>query len=297
MVCTLWYELKNPLLTSLQAVMKPTRCTGNYILRSLFGLSALLASDKQGKGYAAASFSRSLCRLSLIFLLATAPFGAQAQELPYQDPLNKPALWAQIIQKPLFQPLWEEYRGKKWTQLSPQERVEVKMWQQTAMLLFVQKRNPNNGQNNAAMAQNNQKNQTTTNGSNTNSSTKNNTQSQVKNQTKSPYALRPEHVELLKREEIRTYVREMEEFVMLEPMEVEDLKENLFENFFLIEDYFFEEFKRYGASYVTYKKTHPKGDYSEDQWIEEKENELLNLKKSYIEKEKFGFLEAQLQKQ
>jgi hypothetical protein len=277
--------------------MKFAHSPDKTILRFLPRLSALLVCEKRGLLCANRLLKPLFYNFSLLLLFICLFFAAplQAQTpLPYQDPLNKPALWAQMIQKPLFQPLWEEYRGKKWTQLSPQERVEVKMWQQTAMLLFLEKRNPNrnqdNAQNSGVLAQNNQNSQTS-------GQQKDNATAQSKTQEQSPYALRPEHKELLKREEIRTYVREMEEFVLLEPMEVEDLKENLFENFSLIEDYFSEEFKRYGATYITYKKAHPKGDYSEDQWIEEKEKELLNLKKTYIEKEKFSFLEAQLQKQ
>jgi hypothetical protein len=217
------------------------------------------------------------------FLLLALPLLGQNTKslpLPYEDPLNKPQVWEKIIKQPFNRMAWQEYVGQSWVNLTPQKRVEVKLWQQTAMLLFLKNRNQSQQQ---VAQKDNQTNPTQTTAQNT-------------AQAANPYALTAQHQELLKKPEIRAYVKQMEDFVLQEPMEADELKENLFENFFLIEDYFADEFKRYGEKYKYYQEAHPKGDYSEDQWIEEQEKKLLSIKKSYIEKQRYTFLEAQLKK-
>ena len=60
---------------------------------------------------------------------------------------------------------------------------------------------------------------------------------------------------------------------------LQKLMSNISKNFMLIEDYFDEEFDRYGASYEFYEDKYPKGEYNKVQWIEEHEKKLITLSK------------------
>lgn len=56
------------------------------------------------------------------------------------------------------------------------------------------------------------------------------------------------------------------------------LTDNISKNFFLIEDFFSAEFKKYGVEYVAYSVKNPGGTYGKVQWVEEHEKKLKELR-------------------
>ena len=62
--------------------------------------------------------------------------------------------------------------------------------------------------------------------------------------------------------------------------EYEELVQNIFKNFPIIEQYFDEQFKEQGETYKPYSVAHPDGQYSKVKWVEEHELKLLMLKEN-----------------
>jgi hypothetical protein len=105
-----------------------------------------------------------------------------------------------------------------------------------------------------------------------------------------------EYKDLLKQPAVVAFIRDIEEVMLAEAAEMEELKANLFENFFIIEDYYDEAFAEFGEKYLFYNKKYPKGGYSEAQWISEQDKKLKELKKAKVEELKLMFLESQKKK-
>ncbi|MEN7547486.1 hypothetical protein AAG747_06185 [Rapidithrix thailandica] len=102
---------------------------------------------------------------------------------------------------------------------------------------------------------------------------------------------RDEEKEARVREELEkaNYIKQLEKIMLEEPVNLIELKANINANFILIEDAYEEEFVDLGVEYKTYQEAHPKGDYSQARWVEEKSQQLQLLKKKEFEK-----LKAQL---
>jgi len=58
----------------------------------------------------------------------------------------------------------------------------------------------------------------------------------------------------------------------------QSLLNNIAQNFVMIEDYFTEEFAKYGSVYHTYQEKYPTGNYDKFRWIQEQEKKLKELK-------------------
>ncbi len=236
-------------------------------------------------------------------------------KLPY-DPHNNPAIWAQLQANPLDSLLWQKYVHKQWTEMPLKYRLQVKLWIQEMWL------NKLNEKNEPILAT------TTTNKNekvdNKKTDTINETTSQVtKNDkivvTKKDDTPKDEKIttvvttkeeavvastkslskaqkinELLEKPEVKNFMKDLEESFLAESTEMEELKENLYENFFILEAVLADEFEVLGAEYIFYKKQYPKGNYSESRWMMEKEQELRKLKSQKLEEIKQAFLERQI---
>ena len=239
-------------------------------------------------------------------------------KLPY-DPHNNPVIWAQLQENPLDSLLWQKYVHKQWTEMPLKERLQVKLWIQEMWL------NKLNGKNEPIVAttttNKNEKNEKV---DNKKTDTINETTSQVtkndktvvikkddtpKDEKITTVVTKKEEVvvastkslsksqkinELLEKPEVKNFMKDLEESFLAESTEMEELKENLYENFFILEAVLADEFEVLGADYIFYKQKYPKGNYSESRWMMEKEQELKKLKTQKLEEMKQAFLERQI---
>ncbi|MCS7005892.1 MAG: hypothetical protein NZM38_11280 [Cytophagales bacterium] len=61
----------------------------------------------------------------------------------------------------------------------------------------------------------------------------------------------------------------------------QSLVNNIAQNFVMIEDYFNEEFKKYGGIYHYYQEKYPNGNYDKHRWVQEHEKKLRELKEKH----------------
>jgi hypothetical protein len=59
----------------------------------------------------------------------------------------------------------------------------------------------------------------------------------------------------------------------------QELLQNVFKNFSIIEQYFADQFKLHGQQYTWYQQVHPDEKYSKTKWVEEQEQKLTILRK------------------
>jgi hypothetical protein len=75
---------------------------------------------------------------------------------------------------------------------------------------------------------------------------------------------------------------QLEEMIMEERPDIATLKQNVFENFVILEDVLNEAFAELGAKYRYYAEVHADGKYSELRWIEEQEVRLKQAKQAKV---------------
>ncbi|WP_338814251.1 hypothetical protein V9L05_02460 [Bernardetia sp. Wsw4-3y2] len=227
-------------------------------------------------------------------------------KLPY-DPHDNPVIWAQLQKTPLDSLLWQKYVHKQWTDMPLKQRLQVKLWIQEMWL------NKLNGNTNELIASTTQTKPEKSKKEKTEiKKTDNTTATQVTKVEKTIAEEKDESIskeittstkslsksqkinELLAKPEVKSFIKDLEESFLAESTEMEELKENLYENFFILEAVLADEFEVLGADYVFYKQKYPKGNYSESRWMMEKEQELKELKTQKLEEVKQAFLERQI---
>lgn len=214
---------------------------------------------------------------------------------PPYDFNSNPVIWAQLQQTPLDSLLWQKYTHKKWTEMPLNERLQIKLWIQEILL------NKLNGNTNELIASTTtkaeKKNDKNTiiakNGEMSTIITPKEEAEEIVTSTKSLNKSQKLN-ELLAKPEVKSFMKDLEESFLAESMEMEELKENLYENFFILEAVFADEFEVLGSNYIFYKQKYPKGNYSESRWMMEKEQELKKLKTQKLEEMKQTFLERQM---
>lgn len=206
------------------------------------------------------SFRTLLTSLALLISLNSYAQNTNAElTAPYtlvEDPMKKPAIWEKLKKNPHNLLVWESYIGKPWLSITNYERVEVKLMRQALWVRLIN----------------------------------NKIASTTVKQNEPP---KEDFTEVMRRPTVRTFIAELEELMLTESQEMEELKENPYENFFLIEEYYTDAFKEYGSSYVPYSQKYPQGGFSEARWIEEQDKTLKNLKKQKLEALKLTFLRTQ----
>lgn len=222
------------------------------------------------------------------------------------DPHNNAAIWTQLQQTPLDSLLWQKYVNKQWTEMPLKERLQVKLWIQEMWL------NKINGTSDNLMASRitDKKTDKSKNEKKVSSAkvekivvvkkeesisvmTAKEEVKEVVTSTKS-LSKSQQMNELLEKPEVKSFMKDLEDSFLAESTEMEELKENLYENFFILEAVLADEFEVLGVEYVFYKRKYPKGNYSESRWMMEKEDELKKLKTQKLEEIKQAFLERQI---
>lgn len=183
-----------------------------------------------------------------VFSLCLAVNAASAQELNKEDPLNKPALWKKLSETPTNNQLWAEYFGKNFTDMSMQEKAQVNILRQKLLLSRLSDPEANET--------------STPNLASANTSTA----STVKFD-------KPSHAEFANAEAL----------IMQEQAEVVSLKENINENFTILEDMYQDLFADYGLKFVPYSQAHPDGKTPKINWVEDQEKQIKAAKMKRLE--------------
>ncbi len=216
------------------------------------------------------------------------------------DPYNNSIIWAQLQKKPLDSLLWQKYTRKKWREISLKERLQIKLWIQE---IWLSKVNKNDGalvaettikpKDNIHLTATKVEDTDATNQDENviNSTT---TQGEINTTTTQSLSKSQKINALLAKEEIKVFMKDLEELFLAESTEMEELKKNLYENFYILEAVLADEFEELGANYVFYRQKYPKGNYSESRWMMEKEQELKKLKAQKLKEMKQTFLERQI---
>jgi hypothetical protein len=104
----------------------------------------------------------------------------------------------------------------------------------------------------------------------------------------------PIYQKVLEKPKVRVFIKDLTEVVLAEPMDMVELKEDLFGNFLIIEDYYRESFAEYEIQYVYYAQKYPLGGFSEARWVSRHDQQLKALKAKRLNTLKRKFLDKQL---
>jgi len=206
--------------------------------------------------------------LGTFFILGIS--SAFAQDDFIKDPMGKSSLWQQLTENPTDSTLWANYYGKPWSSMNQKEAEKVNGWKQELMLRklasndavigFVITDEIDEGFfiDEAAFRE---------------------FEAQIQSAKASGQATTITFKD----------VQGLEAIIMPEWEGMADLKQNIAENFVILEDMYKDIFTEQGIEFQNYTAAHPDGKYSQVKWIEEldgklrraKENQLKELKKKY----------------
>ncbi|WP_338791638.1 hypothetical protein V9L05_20400 [Bernardetia sp. Wsw4-3y2] len=195
---------------------------------------------------------------------------AFAQDDFVEDPMGKSSIWQQLTENPTDSTLWENYYGKPFSAMNQKEAEKVNGWKQELMLRklasndavigFVITDEIDEGFfiDEAAFRE---------------------FEAQIQAAKASGQAATITFKD----------IQGLEAIIMPEWEGMSDLKQNIAENFVILEDMYKDIFTEQGIDFQNYTVAHPDGKYSQIKWIEEldgklrkaKENQLKELKKKY----------------
>lgn len=210
----------------------------------------------------------------LFFLLAFIILGVssvQAQDNFVEDPMGKSSLWQQLTENPTDSTLWENYYGKPWASMNKQESAKVNGWKQELMLRklasndavigFVITDEIDEGFfiDEAAFRE---------------------FESEINAAKASGQSATISFKD----------IQGLEAIIMPEWEGMADLKQNIAENFVILEDMYKDIFDEQGLEFQNYTAAHPDGKYSQIKWIEELDGKLRKAKEKQLSelKEKFN---------
>lgn len=196
---------------------------------------------------------------------------AFAQDDFVEDPMENSAIWQKLTENPTDSTLWENYYGKAWSAMNKKEAEKVNSWKQELMLRklasndavigFVITDEIDEGFfiDEAAFRE---------------------FEAQIQSAKASGQAATITFKD----------IQGLEAIIMPEWEGMESLKQNIAENFVILEDMYKDIFTEQGIDFQNYTAAHPDGKYSQIKWIEEldgklrkaKEKQLSELKKNII---------------
>ena len=209
-----------------------------------------------------------LMLVSTLFFLAS--FSVFAQDDFVEDPMSNSAIWQKLTEDPTDSTLWENYYGKTWAAMNKQEAEKVNNWKQELMLRklanndavigFVITDDIDEGFfiDEAAFRE---------------------FEAQIQDAKESGQAVTITFKEM----------QGLEAIIMPEWEGMADLKQNIAENFVILEDIYKDIFTEQGIEFQNYDTAHPDGKYNPVKWIEEldgklrkaKQKQLKEIKKKY----------------
>lgn len=250
-----------PTTSKVIALPKPTlkSILRDYFLETIF---LNVSSNRVRK-----LFSLLFC-LGVFFILGLS--SAFAQDDFVEDPMGNPTIWQQLTENPTDSTLWANYYGKPFSAMNAKEAEKVNGWKQELMLRklasndavigFVITDEIDEGFfiDEAAFRE---------------------FEAQIQSAKASGQATTITFKD----------IQGLEAIIMPEWEGMADLKQNVAENFVILEDMYKDIFTEQGIEFQNYTVAHPDGKYSQVKWIEEldgklrkaKENQLKELKKKY----------------
>ncbi len=190
--------------------------------------------------------TNKLLLLSLSFIIVTTTFSLSQSTI--NDPLKKPEIWNQIVKNPQDMRLWAAYVGKDLNSLSDEEEEKIVKWCSSIKGNFGLHQLPEDTWK--EIAEDHHYN------------------SQQKVQMDLEYKI---------------FHKQVEDHILNESPILQNLQTNIETNFIIIEDIMQLEFEELGTKYVSYATIHKNGDYPKDKWLQEKNEELKELKMLNLE--------------
>lgn len=196
------------------------------------------------------------CAWLMNFNVHAQEFPRHQKDNPIADPLSKPALWSDISQSPENLVLWTMYWGKAWVCMTGKEKTQIAFWKQK----FGQKAEKTHSSDESSEFSDD-----------------------FWADAPEPETSKRQRNEREEMEQAQ-YLKQLESMMLMEPSALSFLKSNIKANFVVIEDTYNEAFGELGVSYTYYANRYPKGNYSQDLWVREKDAELRALKRKEFEK-------------
>jgi len=156
-----------------------------------------------------------------------------------QDPLGKPDVWSELKENPQNISLWAEYLEKSLGEIEDRHLQDILKW---SKMLCPE------GQQLAI------------------------------GNVMLWYATQAKKDDLKSKMEAHLFHKELEEEVSHEALELGDLTEDIEGNFIIIEDKLRQAYAEMGVQYQPFDKVYPGGNYSKFGWIDDKRQELKQLK-------------------
>jgi hypothetical protein len=192
------------------------------------------------------------------------------------DPLNKPAVWAKLVDGPQNEQLWAEYLGQPWESLDEKAIRQVRKWQSHIAIESISNREAIMGQ--ASRFQ---------------------SAADVSIFSDEFWAIPAipvkvqqviqDQLEERMRQEQLQFLKGAEEIMTSITPQIDVLARNVQANFIIIEDLFFEEFLGLGLEYTYYDHQYPQGNYNIDTWVKEQLKRLKDLKRQQFKQFEQGF--------
>lgn len=204
----------------------------------------------------------------LFFILGIS--SAFAQDDFVEDPLGNSAIWQKLTENPTDSTLWENYYGKAWSAMNKQESEKVNGWKQELMLRklasndavigFVITDDIDEGFfiDEAAFRE---------------------FEAQIQTAKASGQAATVTFKD----------IQGLEAIIMPEWEGMSSLKQNIAENFVILEDMYKDIFTEQGIEFENYTLAHPDGKYSQIKWIEELDGKLQKAKEQQLKELKKKF--------
>ena len=195
---------------------------------------------------------------------------ASAQDDFVEDPMGKSSIWQQLTENPTDSTLWANYYGKPWASMNQKEAEKVNNWKQELMLRklasndavigFVITDDIDEGFfiDEAAFRE---------------------FEAQIQNAKATGQSANITIKD----------IQGLEAIIMPEWEGMADLKQNVAENFVILEDMYKDIFTEQGLEFQSYTAAHPDGKYSQVKWIEELDGKLRQAKEKQLKELKKKF--------
>ena len=203
--------------------------------------------------------SKRFSFILLILLLLVSSWTLAQDNIQQDDPFKKPQIWKKIKANPNDSTLWALYFGKKWIAMTIAEKEDIANWKQELYIQSIAEKEAIYG---AREKEEDLFKETPPKSSTTSANAS---------------SARP-----VKSAAEMKQILAMESLIMQERTDIAKLKQNIYENFVIIEDMLREEFATFNVNYRYYDDVHADRKYSEIKWIEEQEARLKKLKQEKV---------------
>jgi hypothetical protein len=185
------------------------------------------------------------------------------------DPKGKSDLWEQLSENPTDSLLWSKYYGKSWEEMNAKDEEKINIWKQQLMLQKLAENKAIVGFNMASEED-----------FFIDEQAFNEYQKLIEEAAQNNAA--PETISFAD-------IKGLEAVIVPVREGMEELKENVKQNFIILEDMYNDMFQENGLEYTYYKDKYPDESYSQNKWIEDhdallnahRQKQIEEIKKKY----------------